>query len=294
MRVKNKSLNIVLHIFFIIFCILCIIPVLMALSASFSSESAIVSHGYSILPKEISLDGYRYVFSSGYSILSTYAVTIITVLLGVVFGVLATAMYGYVISRKDFEHGKFFLIFVFFTQLFSGGMVATYIINTQALHLSNSPVILIVACVFSSWNVLVLKAFFSSSVPFSIIEAGTIDGANEYKIFFQLVMPISLPGIATIALFITLDKWNDWMTPMLYITDKRLYTLSFLLQTMLTNIQQMLEDAQSSGVASNMEKIPSESARMALCMVALGPMLVIYPFFQKYFIQGMTIGSVKE
>ena len=288
MRVKNKSLNIVLHIFFIIFCILCIIPVLMALSASFSSESAIVSHGYSILPKEISLDGYRYVFSSGYSILSTYAVTIITVLLGVVFGVLATAMYGYVISRKDFEHGKFF------TQLFSGGMVATYIINTQALHLSNSPVILIVACAFSSWNVLVLKAFFSSSVPFSIIEAGTIDGANEYKIFFQLVMPISLPGIATIALFITLDKWNDWMTPMLYITDKRLYTLSFLLQTMLTNIQQMLEDAQSSGVASNMEKIPSESARMALCMVALGPMLVIYPFFQKYFIQGMTIGSVKE
>ena len=260
----------------------------MALSASFSSESAIVSHGYSILPKEISLDGYRYVFSSGYSILSTYAVTIITVLLGVVFGVLATAMYGYVISRKDFEHG------MFFTQLFSGGMVATYIINTQALHLSNSPVILIVACAFSSWNVLVLKAFFSSSVPFSIIEAGTIDGANEYKIFFQLVMPISLPGIATIALFITLDKWNDWMTPMLYITDKRLYTLSFLLQTMLTNIQQMLEDAQSSGVASNMEKIPSESARMALCMVALGPMLVIYPFFQKYFIQGMTIGSVKE
>ena len=188
MRVKNKSLNIILHFFFIIFCILCIIPVLMALSASFSSEASIVSHGYSILPKEISLDGYRYVFSSGYSILSTYVVTIITVLLGVVFGVLATAMYGYVISRKDFKHGKFFLVFVFFTQLFSGGMVATYIINTQVLHLSNTPVILIVACAFSSWNVLVLKSFFRSSVPFSIIEAGTIDGANEYKIFFKLVM----------------------------------------------------------------------------------------------------------
>lgn len=294
MRVKNKTLNIVLHIFFIIFCILCIIPVLMALSASFSSEGAIVSHGYSILPKEISLDGYKYVFSTGYSILSAYAMTIVTVAAGVIFGVLATAMYGYVISRKDFEHGKFFLIFVFFTQLFNGGMVAAYIINTQALHLTNTPIILMITCAFSSWNVLVLKSFFTSSVPFSIIEAGTIDGANEYKIFFQLVMPISLPGIATIALFITLDKWNDWMTPMLYITDKRLYTLSFLLQSMLTNIQQMLEDAQNSGVASDMEKIPSESARMALCMVALGPMLVIYPFFQKYFIQGMTIGSVKE
>ncbi len=294
MRVKSKTLNIVLHIFFIIFCVLCIIPVLMALSASFSSETAIVSHGYSILPKEISFDGYKYVFSTGYSILSAYAMTIVTVAAGVLFGVLATAMYGYVISRKDFEHGKFFLIFVFFTQLFSGGMVAAYIINTQALHLTNTPIILMVTCAFSSWNVLVLKSFFSSSVPFSIIEAGTIDGANEYKIFFQLVMPISLPGIATIALFITLDKWNDWMTPMLYITDKRLYTLSFLLQSMLTNIQQMLEDAQNSGVTANMEKIPSESARMALCMVALGPMLVIYPFFQKYFIQGMTIGSVKE
>lgn len=294
MRVKNKLLNIVLHMFFIIFCVLCIIPVLMALSASFSSETAIVSHGYSILPKEISLDGYKYVFGSGYSILSTYAVTIITVVLGVILGVLATAMYGYVISRKDFEHGKFFLLFVFFTQLFSGGMVAAYIVNTQVLHLTNTPVILITACAFSSWNVLVLKSFFSSSVPFSIIEAGTVDGANEYKIFFELVMPISLPGIATIALFITLDKWNDWMTPMLYITDKRLYTLSFLLQTMLTNIQQMLEDAQNSGIAGSMDKIPSESARMALCMVALGPMLIIYPFFQKYFIQGMTVGSVKE
>ena len=294
MRVKNKTLNIVLHIFFIIFCVLCIIPVLMALSASFSSEGAIVSHGYSILPKEISLDGYKYVFSAGQSIISAYAITIITVAAGVLCGVLATAMYAYVISRKDFEHGKFFLIFVFFTQLFNGGMVAAYIINTQALHLTNTPIILMITCAFSSWNVLVLKSFFTSSVPFSIIEAGTIDGANEYKIFFQLVMPISLPGIATIALFITLDKWNDWMTPMLYITDKRLYTLSFLLQSMLTNIQQMLEDAQSSGVASDMEKIPSESARMALCMVALGPMLVIYPFFQKYFIQGMTIGIVKE
>lgn len=293
MRVKSKSLNIVLHTFFIIFCVVCIIPVLMALSASFSSEGAIVSHGYSILPKEISLDGYKYVFSSGHSILTTYALTIATVVAGVLFGVLTTAMYGYVISRKDFEHGKFFLIFVFFTQLFNGGMVATYIINTQAFHLTNTPIILMVTYAFSSWNVLVIKSFFASSVPFSIIEAGTIDGANEYRVFFELVMPISLPGIATIALFITLNKWNDWMTPMLYITDKRLYTLSFLLQSMLTNIQQMLEDAQNSGVTNEMDTIPSESARMALCMVALGPILVIYPFFQKYFIQGMTIGSVK-
>ena len=294
MRVKSKPINIVLHIFFIIFCVLCIIPVLMALSASFSSEASLVSLGYSILPKEISLDGYKYVFSAGQSIISAYAITIITVAAGVLCGVLATAMYAYVISRKDFEHGKVFFIFVFFTQLFSGGMVASYIINTQALHLTNTPIVLIVTGIFSSWNVLVLKSFFATSVPFSIIEAGTIDGANEYKIFFQLVMPISLPGIATIALFITLDKWNDWMTPMLYITDKRLYTLSFLLQSMLKNIQQMLEDAQNSGATYNMEKIPSEAARMALCMVALGPILVIYPFFQKYFIQGMTVGSVKE
>ena len=294
MRVKNKTLNIIRHIFFIIFCVLCIIPVLMTLSASFSSETSLVSHGYSILPKEISLDGYKYVFSAGKSIISAYAVTVITVAAGVLFGVLATAMYAYVISRKDFEHKKFFFILVFFTQLFSGGMVASYIINTQALHLTNTLIVLIVAGIFSSWNVMVLKSFFVTSVPFSIIEAGTIDGASEYKIFFKLVMPISLPGIATIALFITLGKWNDWMTPMLYITDKKLYTLSFLLQSMLTNIQQMLEDAQNSGATYNMEKIPSEGARMALCMVALGPILVIYPFFQKYFIQGMTVGSVKE
>lgn len=294
MRVDNKAFNIVLHIFFIFFCVLCIIPVLMALSASLSSEASIVSHGYSILPKEISFDSYKYVFSSGHSILSAYILTIVTVAIGVFVGVLATAMYAYVLSRKDFEHRKFFLAFAFFTQLFNGGMVASYIINTQLLHLTNTVVVLIVTGIFTSWNVLVLKSFFSSSVPFSIIEAGTIDGANEFKVFFQLVMPISLPGIATIALFITLGKWNDWMTPMLYITDNRLYTLSFLLQSMLTNIQQMLEDAQTTGVAADMANIPSEGARMALCMVALGPILIIYPFFQKYFIQGMTIGSVKE
>ena len=145
----------------------------------------------------------------------------------------------------------------------------------------------------SAWNVIVLRSFFQGSVPYEIIESGKLDGADEFKVFFKLVMPISLPGIATIALFIMIAKWNDWLAPMLYITDSKLYTLSFLLQNMMNNIQEMMNNAAESGVSNQMENMPTEGARMALCMVAIAPMLVAYPFFQKYFIQGMTVGSVK-
>ena len=177
--------------------------------------------------------------------------------------------------------------------LFSGGLVASYLINTKVLNLSNTIWALILPGTMGAWNVIVLKSFFQGSVPYEIIESGKLDGANEFKIFFKLVMPISLPGIATIALFIMIAKWNDWLTPMLFITNNKLYTLSFLLQNMMNNIQEMMNNAAESGVASQMENLPTEGARMALCMVAVAPMLVAYPFFQKYFIQGMTVGSVK-
>ena len=293
MRYKNKPLSVILNIFFIIMCVICIYPVLMALGASFTSEASLIKDGYRVIPKVFSLDSYKYVFGTSNAILRAYAVTILVTAASVVLGVLVSAMYAYVISRKDFEYRTVFSFISFFTMLFSGGLVASYLVNTKILNLSNTIWALILPGTIGAWNIIVLKSFFQGSVPYEIIESGKLDGADEFKIFFKLVMPISLPGIATIALFIMIDKWNDWLTPMLYITNNKLYTLSFLLQNMMNNIQEMMNNAAESGVTSQMENLPTEGARMALCMVAVAPMLVAYPFFQKYFIQGMTVGSVK-
>ena len=293
MKYKNKPLSVALNIFFIIMCVICIYPVLMALGASFTSEASLVKDGYRVIPKVFSLDSYKYVFGTSNAILRAYAVTILVTAASVFLGVLVSAMYAYVISRKDFEYRTIFSFISFFTMLFSGGLVASYLINTKVLNLSNTIWALILPGTIGAWNVIVLKSFFQGSVPYEIIESGKLDGADEFKIFFKLVMPISLPGIATIALFIMIEKWNDWLAPMLFITNNKLYTLSFLLQNMMNNIQEMMNNAAESGVASQMENLPTEGARMALCMVAVAPMLVAYPFFQKYFIQGMTVGSVK-
>ena len=290
---NNKFLTVFLHIFFCLLCVICVLPVLMVISASISSEASLVEYGYTLFPKEISFDSYRFVFSSSNSIFRAYAVTIIVTVLSVVIGVLTTAMYAYVITRPYFKQAKLFSFLSYFTMIFNGGLVATYLINVKVLSLSNSIWALILPGTFTAWNVMVTKSFFNASVPDSIIESAKIDGAGEFKIFLRIVMPISLPCIATIALFITMSKWNDWMSPMLYVTEPDLYTLSFLLQNMLLNIQQLMENAAEAGISHQMEQIPSEGARMALCIVAAGPILIAYPFFQKYFIQGMTVGAVK-
>lgn len=293
MKYNNKPLSVILNTFFVIMCVICIFPVLMAISASFTSEASLIKEGYRLIPKVTSLDAYKYVFGTSNAIIRAYGITILVTAVSVVFGVLVSSMYAYVISRKDFEYRKLFSFISFFTMLFNGGLVASYLINTKFLHLSNNLWALILPGTMSAWNVIVLKSFFQGSVPYEIIESGKLDGADEFKVFFKLVMPISLPGIATIALFIMIAKWNDWLAPMLYITDSKLYTLSFLLQNMMNNIQEMMNNAAESGVSSQMENMPTEGARMALCIVAIAPMLVAYPFFQKYFIQGMTVGSVK-
>ena len=293
MKYNNKPLSVTLNIFFVIMCVICIFPVLMALSASFTSEASLIKEGYRLIPKVTSLDAYKYVFGTSNAIVRAYGITILVTAVSVVFGVLVSSMYAYVIGRKDFEYRKLFSFISFFTMLFNGGLVASYLINTKFLHLSNNLWALILPGTMSAWNVIVLRSFFQGSVPYEIIESGKLDGADEFKVFFKLVMPISLPGIATIALFIMIAKWNDWLAPMLYITDSKLYTLSFLLQNMMNNIQEMMNNAAESGVSNQMENMPTEGARMALCMVAIAPMLVAYPFFQKYFIQGMTVGYVK-
>ena len=290
----EKTLNIVLHIIFIIMAIGFIFPILLTISISFTSNQSIMDYGYSLIPREFSLESYKYILQEPVSIVRAYGITIFNTVVGTILSTTVIALYAYPLSRKDFKLRKFFTFYVFFTMLFSGGAVSWYIVCTSMYHLSNTIWAMIVPGLMNAWYVIIMRTFFQSNVPVSIIESGKLDGANEYTIFFKLVLPISLPGIATIALFQTLYYWNDWWLPIMFIVDSKLYNLQFLLQRLMQNIQMLRENSEyMTYAADQLLDIPSEGARMALCIIAMGPILIVYPFFQKYFIQGLTVGSIK-
>lgn len=295
MKKKFRLSNIVLYAIFVLLAICCIYPLLVVIGVSFTGESEISQYGFKVIPKAISLDAYKYIFASKGTISRAYGVTIFVTVVGMLLSTFVVAMYAYPLSRRDFKYRKIFTFIAFFTMLFSGGTVAGYMVTTGVLHLKNSIWVLILPYVMNAWHVIVMRSFYSMSIPSAIIEAAKIDGANEYKIYFGLILPLSLPGLATIALFATLTYWNDWWLPILYITEPAKYNLQYLLQQMISNIQNLSENSATMGGASaELANIPKESARMALCIIATGPILIVYPFFQKYFIQGLTVGSVKE
>ena len=294
MNKKNRMFQIIMSALFIFIALVCVIPVVLVLIISLTDQSSINTYGYSFFPKQWSLDAYRYIWSSArHTILSAYGITIFTTVIGTVAGVLIVALYAYPISRNDFKYRNTFAFISFFTMLFSGGMVSWYMVCTSILHLGNTVWALILPGVMNSWYVVILRTFFATSIPPSVIESAKIDGAGEYIILFRLVMPLSLPGLATIALFFTLRFWNDWYNALMFITDDRLRNLQFLLQSMLSKIQMLSESDGNTYAAESIREIPSDSVRMALCMIAAGPILIVYPFFQKYFIQGLTVGAVK-
>ena len=294
MQIESKRFNISLNVIFVLLAVLTVFPVLLVFSISFTDQSAIAKFGYQLIPSTFSLDAYRYIFSSGMGIGRAYGVTIFATVVGTAISVLVIALYAYPLSRSGFLGKGALTFFIFFTMLFSGGMVSWYMIMTKVLKLSNTVWALILPYAMNAWYVIIMRTFFQTSVPDALIEAAKIEGAGEFKILFRVVFPISLPAIATIALFQTLTYWNDWYNPMLLITNPKLYNLQFLLQVMMKNIQMLTDGSMDSGVMSSLaSNIPEESVRMALCVIAMGPILIVYPFFQKYFIQGLTVGAVK-
>ena len=293
--IAGKKFNIVLHIIFVIFAKCCVFPILLTLGISFSSSKSIAEYGYNIIPKEFSTAAYKYIFMDSAKIFRAYGITLFNAVVGGTLSVLVIAHVAYPLSRADFKLRKPITYLILLTMLFNGGQVASYMVITTVYHLQNTIWVMILPCIMNAWYVVVLRTFFKTGVPNAIIESGKLDGASELRILWQLVFPISLPGIATIALFQVLMYWNEWNLPLLYIVDSKLYNLQFLLQQMLQNIQMLNENPEfATQAAAGMAEIPTESARMALCFVAMGPILVTYPFFQKYFIQGLTVGSVKE
>lgn len=294
MEINNKFANVLLHILFIALVVVFVMPIILVVSISFTDQSAINDFGYQLIPAKTSLDAYRYIFTSGMGIGHAYLVTICSTICGTVLSVIIMALYAYPLSRPGLKGKSFFTFYIFFTMLFNGGLLAWYMVVTKYYHLGNTFFALILPMAMNAWYTIIMRTFFQTTIPNSVIESAKIDGAGEFRIFTTIVLPLAKPAIATIALFQTLAYWNDWFNPMLLITERKLYNLQFLLQVMMKNIQMMSDSTMSVDVASRFSgNIPEDAVRMALCVVAMGPILVVYPFFQKYFIQGLTIGAVK-
>ena len=286
--------NVCFSAIFIFLALLCFMPALLVLIVSLSSESSVLSKGYSYFPSEWSLASYKYLLQqSGYigrAFMNSIGITVIGTLIGLVM----CSTMGYSISRSNYRLKGFFTWFIFIPMLFSGGLVASYVINTQILGLKNTYWSLILPMCCSSFYVIIMRTFFQTTVPDAIIESAKIDGARQVRIFLQIVLPISLPSIATIGLFYTFAYWNDWMLAKYYLNtnaqDK--FPLQYVLITLENNIQFLTRNSQFLGTDAAAD-LPSETVRMAMVMVAVIPIACSYPFFQKYFISGLTIGAVK-
>ncbi|WP_429372726.1 carbohydrate ABC transporter permease [Paenibacillus sp. DS2015] len=287
--------NVVFNLIAGIFAFLCIFPFLFVVIISFTDEGALARDGYRLIPSQWSLEGYRYVFQNGEALLNSYGVTISVTVVGTLLSLFITALYAYALSRRSFKYRNFFAFFAFFTMLFNGGLVPTYIVATQLLGLKDSFWALVLPLALNAFYIIILRTFYTTSVPEALVEAGKIDGAGEFRIFLTIVLPLSLPGLATIGLFSTLGYWNDWFNALLYIDNPNLVPLQSMLMRIETSMQFILQNSQNSSLSLGaMQNMPQDTSRMAMVVIATGPIIFAYPFFQRYFIQGLTIGAVKE
>ncbi len=297
-RLQNVSplANVSLHTFFIFVSLMVVIPFILLITVSLSDDKSVMQEGFKFIPSKWSFDAYKFLFSNSRMVLDAYKVTIGTTVVGVILHLLVASMYAFGISKKDMPMQKFFTFFLFFTMLFNGGMVASYIINTQFLGLKNTYAALVLPLIMNAWHILILRTFFTTSIPSALEDACRIDGAGDIRFFFHVVLPLSKPVLATIALFQTLAHWNDWFLSLLYITKDTMYTLQFvMLQTMrqMEAMRRLLQVGANADILAILRNIPKETTRFAMVIVAIGPIILVYPYFQKYFVKGVTVGSIK-
>lgn len=274
----------------LLFSVICLIPFWLIIASSFESESQIIRNGFTLWPREFTLESYKLALENPMSIVRAYAVTIFITVVGTFLSVFVNVMTGYVLSRKDFYHRNQVSYFFFFTTLFSGGLVHWYILIVNYLKLKNSLLAIILPSILSVWYILLVKGFMQG-IPHEITESAKIDGAGDFKIFWSLIIPLSKPVVATITLFAALQFWNDWYNCMLFISDNSLYTLQYFLHNLIQSarmVREMLTDATVEIAA-----IPIESMKMSLTVIVTGPIIFLYPFIQRYFVSGLTLGAVK-
>lgn len=273
-----------------LFAAVCTIPFIMIISGSLSSERSILLNGFSLLPREFSLESYDLLFRSPKVILNAYGVSIFITVAGSAIGLMVTAMSGYVLARPDFRYRNTFAFLFYFSSIFSGGMIPSYILISNYLNMKDNIWVLVIPPLLSAWNIFLMRNYMSG-IPISLAESAKLDGANDLTVFIRIYLPLAIPGLATVGLFIALFYWNDWFNAMMYINDQDLFPLQYLLQRMLSSVKALQEAANRTNVTY--VTLPTETLKMAMSVVATGPIILVYPFVQKYFVKGIIVGSVK-
>ncbi|HRJ45233.1 MAG: carbohydrate ABC transporter permease [Caldilineaceae bacterium] len=289
----TPSTNLFMNLLLAFFCLLTLIPLYVIIISSITSEASLAANGYRLWPEVFSGMAYRFLFSQGSIVMVAYKNTIISTVAGTILSVIMVGLYAYPLSRINFKFGTFFTFFAFFTMLFSGGLVSYYMVTRQVLLLQNTLWALFLPSVFSPFWVIVMRTFYKMNVPDEIIEAARIDGAGEWRTFLQIVVPLSVPGLATVALFSAIGIWNNFFNCLILVDNAQYYSLQFTIYTTLNNIRFLLENADKMQGLVNVSDLPSQTFRMAMAVVTIGPIILAYPFFQRYFIKGLTIGAIK-
>jgi len=279
-----------IHLLFILIAICFIYPILLLIGISFSDMGSIMKNGYRLIPEKFSLQAYRYVFASPKRLINGYLVTAFSTTVGTVTSLFVTSLLAYALSRQDYVFRKKISFMVIFTLLFNGGMVPWYMLISNYYKLKNTVWVLILPYLINSWNVIILRTFFQG-IPKEMIEAADIDGSSEFRTFFSIIVPQSTPSLAAVGFLIMLRYWNDWYLSMLFIEKSNLHTLQYMIYNMMNKVREMMQDASAGNMS--LEDMPTETVRMATVFLASGPVLFVFPFFQKYFVKGLTVGSVK-
>lgn len=290
----SRGWNAALTIFFTILAVVTVMPLVLVISISLSSAESITYNGYQFIPEEWTIDAYKSLVEMGDALPRAYMMTIFYTVVSTVLGLFVMSMLAYVLARKDFKYRTPVSFYIFFTTLFSGGLVPSYILNVRYLHLNDTIWIFILPGLVSAFDVIVLRSFVQSSVPDSLFDSAKIDGANDFQTYFYILLPLFKAGLATIGLFNAVGMWNNWFTGLLYVEDKKLQPIMTILQQIQKSLAYLTSQADDNPDAlAALAKLPGESARMAMALFAIFPLLIAYPFFQKYFVKGLTVGSVK-
>ncbi|MBQ8232214.1 MAG: carbohydrate ABC transporter permease [Lachnospiraceae bacterium] len=289
---KAEKTSWLVHIFFILFGLVCLIPFITVISISLTNEIELANNGFSIFPGKADLTAYRYLLENPKIVIDAYKITIFITVVGTFLSTLLVSMAAYSLSRKRFILRKVLNWYLFIPTLFGGGLAASYVINTQYLHLNDNIWVLILPGLIGVFNVFMIRTFFQQ-LPESLFEATKMDGGSEYTVYFRIAMPLSKPVLATVAFLDALERWNSWYNAMLYIRNKELVPLQYLLQKMMREVSSILSEMDNMPSGIDIKELPGENLRMAMLVVSIGPMMCFFPFFQKYFVKGMTVGSVK-
>lgn len=293
MRYPSRSDKFVVafaYLYMILLAVAAIVPFMTIISTSFTNELYIRAHGFDLLPHDLSLAAYKFVLGRGSAIADAYRVTAVVTVGGTLISMLLTTMMAFALARKEWRMAGPISFLVYFTMLFNGGLVPWYIVTTKYLHLHDQLLALMLPYAINAFNLLILRSFFTT-IDASIFEAARIDGANDVQLLFRIALPLALPGMATICLFYAISYWNDWWLGLMLVNDRELYPLQLLIRAITSNITYAASSSANSSIAA--AAIPKEGVKMATTVLTIGPIILLYPFLQRYFIKGLTVGSVK-